>query len=163
PFALAAVSGWLFVSYAALRSPLPVHERSKASWNMRELMPPAAALLIGVVLFHSALQGPLPLGLAFVLAVLLLFVAARMTHLLLAARRHREESAELTHSRALVQVSKSLSDTTDLEAILRVVIELCCRLLPARGAGVELYDTDGTTLALRAAGGVSGPIDLELL
>ncbi len=162
PMALAAVSGWLFLSFAALRSAEPAL-RPARGWNAHDVLPPMTAILIAAILFDSALRTPLPAALAIVLGLLLALVTARFASLLHAARRHREERAELTLSRALVQVSKALSDSTDLDAILAVVIELSCRLLPTYGAGVELFAADGTTLELKAAGGVSGSMDANNL
>jgi diguanylate cyclase (GGDEF)-like protein len=163
PFALAAVLGWLFVSYGALRTPEPPLLRSSAGWSGRDVVPIAGSVLVAIVLLDFARGAVLPTALAFVLGVTVFLLGARLAQLVSSARRHRAEHQELAHSRALVQVSKALSDTTDLDAILGVVIELACRLLPAKGAGVELFAQGAQTLELRAAGGVAGSLDPHLL
>jgi diguanylate cyclase (GGDEF)-like protein len=163
PFALAAVLGWLFVSFAALRPPEPPVARVSSSWSARDAVPVGATGLIALVLLDFARGTPMPTALGLVLGVTVLLLGGRVAQLIAAARRHREVRHELTHSRALVQVSKALSDTTDLDAILGVVIELACRLLPTKGAGVELFAPGSQTLELRASGSVSGPMDTQLL
>jgi diguanylate cyclase (GGDEF)-like protein len=163
PFALAAVLGWLFVSYAALRTPEPPVARTFSGWSARDVVPVAATALIAIVLLDFARGTPLPTALAFVLGLTVLLLGGRVAQLIGAARLHRAERQELVQSRALVQVSKSLADTTDLDAILSVLIELACRLLPAKGAGVELFVPGTQTLELRASGGVAGTMDAEML
>jgi diguanylate cyclase (GGDEF)-like protein len=163
PFALAAVLGWLFVSYAALRSPEPPVARAHSGWSARDAVPLGATVLVAIALLDLARGRPLPTAFALVLGLTMVLLGGRVAQLVATARQHRAERQELVHSRALVQVSKALSDTTDLDAILSVVIELTCRLLPTKGAGVELFVPGAQTLELRASGGVTGTLDTQML
>ena len=153
------LSGWLLLILAALdaaRRPDAITGAvpSRLARRIRLGVVPAATLALGGFAVDAAFEPPVAPGVPAGFAVLGVLLAVRVASALRISERNVEERQQLEYNRALVEVSRALAGTTELQRTLELVTEWVCRLLDARGAGIELLTPDGQTLVIRAACGL---------
>lgn len=163
PYGVATIAAWGFLAFAAARvvhggaGSFAVAGSDPGGGRMRQMVAPAAALLVAVLIVDSVLRTPLLPATAAALALACGLLALRLSNLLDMTRGSSAVRRELRQTRAMVEVSRALSDTTHLDETLEVVTEWACRLLDAQAGLIELLSDDGLSLELRAAAGV--PVD----
>lgn len=164
PYGLAWIAGWGFLSLAAARvvrggaAAFSVLGSDPGGGNLRQMVAPAAALLIAVIVVDASSGPALLESTAVLLAIGCGVIAFRVTYLLEMTRQSSADRRELHHTRALVDVSRALSGTPDLDQTLDVVTHWTCRLLDAEAALIELVTEDGQRLELRAAAGLPADV-----
>jgi len=125
-----------------------------ARTRLRQIVAPLVALLIAIAVMDGALRPPFHDWTAGAIGVLGALLALRVSQLLEATRHRMAEQRQLEQSRALVEVSRALSGSTQLDDTLDRVAEWACRLLHAPAAILELLSDDGKSLEIRAAAGL---------
>jgi diguanylate cyclase (GGDEF)-like protein len=116
---------------------------------------PAVVLVVFGLIFVEVLYGrPIPAEtLAGVLLVGLL-LACNLWLMMYALYARAAERLELSHSRALIEVSQALAGARDLDATLELVTTWAVRLLDGKAAVLELLTPEGDMLELRALTGL---------
>jgi diguanylate cyclase (GGDEF)-like protein len=160
PVGLAYIVGWLALSYAGVRATRmgtrgfqPVGMDAGGS-RVRLVVAPAVAVVMGAVVVDASWRGPLQEATAVMVGVLGLLLALRVSQLLFATRTQSAERVQLVQSRALIEVSRALSGTRELDETLELVTKWAVELLDARAAAIELLSADGQALEVRAVRGL---------
>jgi diguanylate cyclase (GGDEF)-like protein len=110
---------------------------------------------MAAIAVDSAWNGELKPATAISVAALGMVLALRVTQLLFATRTLSAERIELYQSNALIELSRALSGTNDLQETLDLVTRWAVRLLGGRGAAIELLSPDGKLLEIRAIDSLS--------
>lgn len=155
----AAVAAWGCLAFAGLRvarggaRAFLVTDSDAGSGVLRQAAAPVVALIIAVAVTDAALRPPMRQATAYALALLGLLLSIRLNALLKATRHRSTERRQLAQSRALVEVSRALAGSTDLDDTLERVSQWACRLLNAEAAVLELLSEDDERMEVRAAAG----------
>jgi diguanylate cyclase (GGDEF)-like protein len=158
-FNAAAVAGWGCLAFAGLRvarggaRAFLSADSDAGSGLLRQAAAPVVALMIAIAVTDAALRPPMRQATAYALALLGLLLAVRLNVLLKATRHRSTERRQLAQSQALVEVSRALAGSTDLDGTLQQVSHWACRLLNAEAAVLELLTDDGERMEVRAAAG----------
>jgi diguanylate cyclase (GGDEF)-like protein len=159
-YAASWIAAWGFLTFAGARvigggsASFLVTEIDAGGGRLRQMVAPMAAIAMALVIVDAALRPSLLPGTAAMLGVGCGLLGLRVTHLLEVTRRSSAERRQLKQTRALVEVSRALSGTMQLDETLEVVTHWASRLLDAHGAALELLSEDGERLELRAAVGL---------
>lgn len=121
---------------------------------IRKLIVPGAALFMVVAVIDIGLGTPPRPGTVVVIALFGVVLAARTGHAFRITDRDATQRRQLTHTRALVEVTHSLAGTMDLDATLRSISESARAVFETRAAGIELVTGDGRSLEIRSALGL---------
>jgi diguanylate cyclase (GGDEF)-like protein len=153
---LSVVALWVFLIFAAITS---LRARSAAvlvpqGERLRQFVAPTVAIILAAISIDISLHPPIERRIGVALGVLAVLVALRLTQLLQATHAQVAERRELAHTRALIEVSRALNGTNDLDATLRTVTEWAQRVLSARAAAIELVSTETQQLVIRATTGL---------
>lgn len=126
----------------------------KAHDGLRRAIVPAAALFLALGVVDVALRPVIRPE--TVVAIILLggMLALRTAHAFALTDRDQARKRQLGYTRALLDVTHTLSDAPDLDATLRVIVESARSVLGTHAAGIELIMEDGATLETRAAVGL---------
>src|SRR5690606_27706270 len=81
-------------------------------------------------------------------------LAARIGFTTAEVERRKEGERLYIQNSALIEVSRALAGSTELDNTMVLVSQWAARLLQASAAGIELMDPDGKTLELRATVGL---------
>jgi diguanylate cyclase (GGDEF)-like protein len=150
--ALGTVAGWLLLAFAALQPDATLVLRR--SWHNRQMMAPAAGLLLALMLLQAALHPPLPRLAPLAMGCLSLLLALRVAHLLHSTHYRSDAQHELAQSHALIEIGGALAGVTDLDATFETVTRLTCRSLNAQGAGILVLVDGGQAIELQSAAGL---------
>jgi diguanylate cyclase (GGDEF)-like protein len=156
---LAFILGWLCLGFAGLHA-ARAHELAtiaapvQGGTRLRMMVAPAVATVMAAVVIDSAWRGAMQQLTAVAVGVMGLLLAVRVYNLLVATRSQKAERLQLAQSRALVEVSRALAGTTQLDETLTLVTNWAVDLLDARAAAIELLTPDGVELELRASCGL---------
>ena len=121
--------------------------------RLRRAIVPGATLFLGGLAISVAIREKAGLGTAIAIGALSLLLAVRTGYALHAAERRLHERRQLTHTRAMVELSHALAGATELHRTLQLVAVWASQLLSARSAAIELLSEDGQTLELHAVVG----------
>lgn len=158
PAALAVIGGWgLIAVAAAARTGQEYPEDEQAGPPLRNATPVLVAAVMGGLALQALLRPVSPMvGVA--IGLLGAMLALRSAQLLRMMRDLPAERRALAHSRALVDLSRALAQTREVDETLALVSRWACQLLGADAAAVELLEGGGNTLVCRATYGL--PEDL---
>lgn len=123
--------------------------------RLRMVVAPLVAILLGAIAVDIAWNGQIRAETVSALAALGMVLALRLTQILFATRRLSAERIELDQSSAMIELSRALSGTNDLQETLDLVASWAVKLMGGRGAGIELLTADGNLLEIRAIHGLS--------
>ncbi|HET9440957.1 MAG TPA: sensor domain-containing diguanylate cyclase [Longimicrobiales bacterium] len=154
--ASASLGMWVFLMFAgvsALRSDVSSVVAPRRD-RLRLWIAPVGVLVLVALFVEAAFNPAMERRAAFALAVLSVFVGARMLQLLYVTRSQLAQQRELAHTRALMAVNRALAGTNDLDTTLRTVTDWARRVLHARAAAIELLTHDGRQLVLQAVTGL---------
>ncbi|MGH7445442.1 MAG: diguanylate cyclase [Longimicrobiales bacterium] len=159
PLALALIGGWglIAVGATAQRADGLTHtetdDEGAAGVQLRQATPPLVAAVMGAIAI-DALLNPVAGRVGVAVGLLGAMLALRSAQLLRSMRTLPAERRELAQSRALVELSRALAQTHDVDETLRLVSRWACRLLGAEAAAVELLEGGGDALTCRATFGM---------
>lgn len=129
-------------------------DRRRAHDNLRKLIVPAAALLLGVAAIDLGLRPTARPETLFAIGLLAGMLALRTAHAFSLADRDAAQRRQIAHARALVEVTHALAGTTSFDRTLRVIAESARSILGTKAAGIELLTADGEELEVRTALGM---------
>ncbi|MBW3553525.1 MAG: sensor domain-containing diguanylate cyclase [Gemmatimonadetes bacterium] len=164
PFDYLWVLGWLllaFSGFVARTAPAtaPGILRDRLAYEgLRRMIVPVAALFLAVVVVDVALRPEIRPETVVAVALLGVMLALRTARAVALTDREDERVRQLAYTRALVEVTHSLAEATDLDATLTVICDSARRVLGAGGVGIELITEDGLTLETRATVGLPDDI-----
>lgn len=159
--ALAFIAGWgLLVVAAQTRRAHDARDLSadRAGLQLRHLMAPTVAMVMGAVAIDAVMRPSARETTALALGLLGAMLALRTAQLLRSTHRLPAQRRQLAQTRALVDLSRALAGTTDLDETLALMTRWTCHLLNAHAAGVELLDEEGAALEYRAAYGMPASV-----
>ena len=158
-FTAATVAAWGFLTFAGVRlanggaQAFVQGSVDPGGGRLRQAVAPFVAVTITVIVIEASLRPPMRQSTALAVAVLGLLLALRVNALLQATKHRSSERRQLAQSRALVEVSRALAGTTQLDGTLEQVSRWTCKLLNAEAAVLELLSEDGDSLEVRAGAG----------
>lgn len=154
PAAFAVIGGWGLIAMAAAAQTgrdYPADETLGPP--LRNATPVLVAGVMGALALQALLRPVSPLvGVA--IGLLGAMLALRSAQLLRMMRNLPAERRALAQSRALVDLSRALAQTRDVDETLSLVSRWACQLLGADAAGIELLEGGGNTLVCRATYGL---------
>jgi len=158
PAALAVIGGWGLIAVAAAAyAPRGYPDDTHLGPPLRNVTPVLVAGVMGALALQALLRPVSPLvGVA--IGLLGAMLALRSAQLLRMMRDLPAERRALAQSRALVDLSRALAQTHDVDETLSLVSRWACRLVDADAAAIELVEGGGNSLVCRAAYGL--PDDL---
>ena len=160
--ALAFIAGWGLLTVAAqTRRARDAHDLSAdraGGLQLRHLMAPTVAVVMGAVAIDAVMRPSARATTALALGLLGAMLALRTAQLLRSTHRLPAQRRQLAQTRALVDLSRALAGTTDLDETLALMTRWTCHLLNAHAAGVELLDEEGAALEYRAAYGMPASV-----
>ncbi|MGH7467474.1 MAG: sensor domain-containing diguanylate cyclase [Longimicrobiales bacterium] len=149
---LGAVAAWLLLSSAALQPDASLVLRR--GWHNRQMMVPAAGLLMALILVHAAIHPPLRTPTLLAVSSLALLLAVRVAHLLHTTHSQTDAQHQLAQSHALIEIGSALAGVTDLESTFATVTRLTCNSLNAHGAGILILVDGGQAIELQSSAGL---------
>ncbi len=159
PAALAMIAGWGLIALGATaqgaRDPgdREIARGGDRAVALRHVTPPLVAVVMGAIAVDALLR-PLPGSVGLAAGLLGSMLALRSAQLMRSMRTLPAERRALAQSRALVDLSRALAQTHDVDETLVLVSRWACRLLGADAAAVELLEDGGDTLVCRAGHGL---------
>lgn len=152
------LAGWTLLAVSGFTAARPHHlptpgTPDPVAARLRRAIVPGATLFLGGLAISVAIRQKAGIGTAIAIGALSLFLAVRTGYALHAAERRLRERRQLTHTRALVELSHALAGATELDRTLELVAQWAGQLLSARSAAIELLSEDGQTLELHAVVG----------
>jgi diguanylate cyclase (GGDEF)-like protein len=156
PATLAPVGMWVLLMFAGATAAEGGGNRVVVpqGGRLRRFVAPTAAILLAAVAVDISFNSAVERSIAIAIGLSAVLLAVRLTQLLNATRSQVAERRELAQSRALIDVSRSLATTNDLDATLRTVTDSAQRVFNAKAAVIEMLSPDGQELVLRAATGL---------
>ena len=156
--ALAFIAGWGLLALGAQArrtvGAVDLPGERAGGLQIRQLMAPTVAVVMGAVSIDAVLRPSARATTALALGLLGAMLALRCAQLLRSTRRLPAQRRQLAQTRALVDLSRALAGTNDLDETLALMTRWTCHLLNAHAAGVELLDEEGTALEFRAVFGL---------
>lgn len=151
------MTAWVFLAFAALSENDGQLERTATDQlrdSLRRGVAALAVLILGAAALDAALRPERLLPISVAALVMAVLLAVRIHLVIGEVERREEDGIQLSHTRALMDLSRVLAGTKELDQTLEVVSQWACRLLDTESSGVELLTSDGTTLELRAVHGL---------
>src|SRR5690606_28091361 len=154
PAAFAVIGGWGLIAVAAAAyAPRGYPDHAHLGPPLRNATPVLVAGVMGALALQALLRPVSPLvGVA--IGLLGAMLALRSAQLLRMMRDLPAERLALAQSRALVDLSRALAQTRDVDETLSLVSRWACRLVGADAAAIELVEGGGDSLVCRAAYGL---------
>lgn len=154
PAAFAVIGGWGLIAVAAAAcAPRGYTDDAHLGPPLRNATPVLVAGVMGALALQALLRPVSPLvGVA--IGLLGAMLALRSAQLLRMMRDLPAERLALAQSRALVDLSRALAQTRDVDETLSLVSRWACRLVGADAAAIELVEGGGNSLVCRAAYGL---------
>mgnify|MGYP001029167391 CR=1 FL=1 len=160
PTDLLGLAVWTMLASAGLigaRDPeaLWLEPRRPLAAVLRHAIAPSAVIFLGLAAAHAAATPGGP-GTASTVSLVALagLLAARIGFTTAEVERRKEGERLYIQNSALIEVSRALAGSTELDNTMVLVSQWAARLLQAGAAGIELMDPDGKTLELRATVGL---------
>lgn len=163
PVDLVSMAAWGMVAFAGAigaRGPdaLWLEPHRPLAARLRQAIAPGVVIFLGLASVQTAAVPGGGTASTLVLVALGALLAARFALTTAAVERRSEGERLHAQNSALIQVSRALACSTELDRTMELVAQWAARLLQAGAAGIELMDPDGKTLELRATVGLPANI-----
>ena len=164
PFDYLWLLGWLlfaFSGFVARTAPstAPDLRRDRLAYEgLRRMIVPVAALFLAVVVVDVALRPGIRPETVVAIALLGVMLALRTARAVALTDREDDQVRQLAYTRALVDVTHSLAEATNLDATLAVICDATRRVLGTGAAGIELITAEGDALETRSTVGLPDEI-----